>query len=86
METARPTEETGQRQQVEQVVLPQPSAGTASEDTDTRVIEREPQITQIRKLNVTEALVQKEGPTLGCERCHWAMLQRRVMMLLADTA
>ena len=31
----------------------------------------EPQTTPIRKLHVTETLVQKYGPTLGCERCHW---------------
>ena len=25
----------------------------------------------MRKLHVTETMVQKYGPTLGCERCHW---------------
>ena len=39
--------------------------------TDKRVTESEPQTTQSRELYVTEALEQKYGPTLGCERCHW---------------
>ena len=47
-QTAHPVEETNQRRQVEQVVLPQPPAGTAGEDTATRVTEGEPQTTPIR--------------------------------------
>ena len=49
---------------------PQASAGTG-EDTDTMVSEGEPQTAPIRTLLVSEALVQKYGPTLVCERCHW---------------
>ena len=71
MEGASRGEEPSHRQQVELVVLPQPSAGTAGEDTDTRVTEGEPLTASSRKLCVTEALVQKCGLTLGCERCHW---------------
>ena len=41
--------------------------GPAGEDTDTRVTEGEPLTAPIRKLFVTEALVQKYEPTLGCE-------------------
>ena len=50
-ETASPAEEPSRRQQVEQVVLPQPSSGTAGGDTIMSATEGEPLSAPIRKLS-----------------------------------
>ena len=63
MEVASSEEEPSQRQQVEPAVLPQSSASTADEDTDTRITEGE-------HVGSMEALVHKYWSTLGCELCH----------------
>ena len=49
METASPAEEPSPRQRVVSLVLPQPSASTAGEDTDTKITEGEPLTVPIRK-------------------------------------
>ena len=53
---------------MEQFAPPQPSAGTEKHGYEGH----RSRTTPIRKLFVTEALVQKYGPIWGCKRCHWS--------------
>ena len=76
MGIATPARELRQRQQVDPVLLPQPSA----------VTEGEPLTTPIRQLYVTEALIQNYGPTVGCERCHWGTCRQRMVSLLCQSS
>ena len=70
-ETASPVEETSQRQQVEQVVLPQPPTAQQAKTQPRGSPKANDRPRRVDKLHVTEALAQTCGPTLGCELCHW---------------
>ena len=57
--------------------FPHQLAVTAGDGTDMRATQGELQFTPSRRLHAVEAVVQRYGASIECDRCHWRTVSNR---------